>query len=180
MSYYGRLLDAHLVSRGVVTLYRVPNHPHCSAERGWVTHRVVARVGFEEIGHVTISYIPRAVFDETLADRAEYCRIICGITNPTREDERQHKSQHRKFEQFHVDSVHIAYVGVDEAFQRRGIATRLYIEAAQWMGEQEGLMLAASDLQRPGPEGVWATLHADPDILTVRLADGRWAIDGRS
>lgn len=176
MSYYGRLMDANLAYSESVKLHRVPNHPHCSDDRGWVTHRVVVTDGPREVGHITLSHIPRDVYEETLADRATFCRLIQGMSSPTPEDLRRAAPRHRKFEQFHVGSAHVAYVHVDEAFRRRRLAWHLYLEAAIWMGEQ-GLVLAASDVQRPEVRLLWEALKKDPKVPTTEMYDGRPALD---
>jgi len=176
MSYLGRLLEAHLVAQSHVIMNLVPCVPHCSDERGWVTHRVVATVNDEEVGHISVSHIPRAVYDETLADREQFCRAIEGRQKPTREEMRRAAVRHTKFEKFHVGSVHVAYVSVEEGFRRQGIARKLYIAAAKWMAE-EGFVLAASDLQRPEVKALWKKLLEDPAVPTVTTEDGRPAID---
>ena len=90
---------------------------------------------------------------------------------------RRSAARHAKFEQFHVGSVHVAYISVEEGFRRQGIARKLYITAAKWMGEEDGLVLAASDLQQPEVKELWKGLISDPAVPTVTTEDGRPAID---
>lgn len=179
MSYVGRLLDAHLAAHSEVAMNLVPNVPHCSDERGWVTHRVVATVKNEEVGHLSLSHIPRSVFDEKLADREAFCRIIEGKESPDPEDLRRAAEHHHRFEKFHVGSVHVAYVFVEPAYRRQGIALRMYKTAAKWMGE-EGLVLAASTLQQPEVTALWQKLIKSPYVPTTRTEDGRPALDYRA
>lgn len=163
MSYLGDLLEAHVVIRGQLHLCRVPNYPHSSDERGWITHRVVARVGMKEVGHITVSHIPRAVYEEQLAD-------------PSSEVARKSSDRRRKFQTFNVDSVHVAYVHVDPNHWRQGIARSLYLEAARWMGES-GFLLSASDQQKPEVKTLWRSFFDDPELPTSVTADGRLALN---
>jgi GNAT superfamily N-acetyltransferase len=176
MSYYGRLLEANLVAREHLSLDRVPNVKHPSDSRGWVTHRVVAKIGDEEIGHVSISYIPPHVFDEKLGNTRDFCRIIEGRHNPTKSELGKAAEHQRRFKRFHVGSAHIAYAWVEEPHRRKGIASKMYLEAARWVGEQ-GLVLAASDLQQPEAKTLWSAFVDDPQVPTTKTEEGRPAID---
>lgn len=178
MSYISRLIEAHMAAGPAPTMSWIPHVPHGSDERGWVTHRVVATLNDEEVGHISVSHIPEAVFDETLADRETFCRIIEGKGRPTTEDLRRAATRHRRFKQFHVDSVHVAYVFVEPEHRRQGIALRMYRTAAKRVGEQ-GLMLAASDLQRPEVAALWKKLVETPSVPTTTTEDGRPALDYR-
>jgi len=146
----------------------------------WTNRRVEAWRGREKLGHLTLAFISRATFDERFPDVEDYARRIKGIEEPTDDDCETLYPYYRRFEEFHVETAHVAYVIVEEAHQRQGIATQLYLEAARWIGRTERLLLAASDLQRPEVEPLWEKLVADPSVATERLHDGRWALDGRS
>ena len=165
---------------------RVLNVPHGSDDRGWLTHRVVAtlrktkydvgKVVGDEVGHITISYIPRAVFDERYPDVEAYARGIQGIAKPLADDLRRLKRDYEKFRAFHVASAHVAYVEVECGWRLRLIATSLYHKAARWMGETEGLVLAASDTQTPEAKAVWDRLERfglEGSGHVVELPDGR-------
>lgn len=143
----------------------------------WTNRRVEAWRGREKLGHITIAFISRATFDEAFPLVEDYARRIKGIQNPTLDHVEDLFSDYRRFEEFHVETAHVAYVTVEEDHQRQGIATALYIEGARWIGRTERLMLAASTLQRPEVPGLWEKLVADPDVPTVKLHDDRWAID---
>lgn len=146
----------------------------------WTNRRVEAWRDGEKLGHLTIAFISRATFDELFPAVEDYARRIKGIQDPTDDDCEILYSYYRNFEYFHVEAAHVAYVMVEEEHQRQGIGTQLYLEAARWIGRTERLLLGASDLQRPEVGPLWETLVEDPSVTTVRLADGRWALDGRS
>lgn len=146
----------------------------------WTNRRVEAWRDGEKLGHLTIAFISRATFDERFPDVEDYARRIRGIREPTDDDCEALYSYYRSFEYFHVEAAHVAYVIVEEGHQRQGIGTQLYLEAARWIWRTERLLLGASDLQQPEVAPLWAKLVEDASVTTVRLADGRWALDGRS
>lgn len=59
-----------------------------------------------------------------------------------------------KFKLFHVDKPLVDYIRVNEKFQRQGIGTKLYLDAAKWMTEK-GLSLHASGLQSKQAASAW-------------------------
>jgi GNAT superfamily N-acetyltransferase len=121
----------------------------------WTNRRVEAWRDGEKLGHLTIAFISRATFDELFPDVEDYARRIKGIENPTGDDCEILYSYYRSFEVFHVETAHVAYVIVEEEHQRQGIG-------------------------RPEVGPLWAKLVEDASVETVRLHDGRWALDGRS
>jgi len=145
----------------------------------WTNRRIEAWRGQEKLGHLTLAFIPRATFDALFPTVEDYARRIKGIQNPTLDDVEAFYSDYRRFEYFHVETAHVAYVTVEKEHQHQGIATQLYLGAARWIGQTERLLLAASTLQRPEVKPLWKKLVADPDASTVQLDDGRWALDGR-
>lgn len=163
---------------------QIPNVSHASNERGWVTHRVTAHlertkydVGFplgSELGRITISHIPQAAFEEHYPDVKTYVRVIKGVQNPTVDFCDDMVGAYRRFREFHVESVHVAFVEVHAKWRRRLIALTLYHEAARWMGQQEGLPLAASDNQTREAKALWNRLEDHKEF--VRLSDGRPAL----
>jgi len=167
-----------------VAYSRVPNVPHPSDERGWVTHRVVAvleRSTYDvkmalgsELGHISVSHVPRAAFDERYPDVGAYARSIKGVRDPGPDVLDGLRDAYRRFRTFHVESMHVAFVEVHEAWRRRDIALSLYHEAAEWVGEREGLALAASDLQASEVRAFWGRLLDDEHGLV--LPDGRPAL----
>jgi GNAT superfamily N-acetyltransferase len=146
----------------------------------WTNHRVEAWRNDQELGHLTIAFIERETFTREFPDLDSYVRRMKGYQEVTDYLRERYADAFKRFEQFHVETAHVAYVLVEGRHQRKGLGTQLYIQGASWMAERHGLMLAASDLQSPGPEvpRVWEKLVADPDVHTVKLDDGRWAIDG--
>lgn len=145
----------------------------------WTNHRVEAWRNDQKLGHLTIAFIERETFDDLFPTMEDYAWRMRGIQNPTEDDRVVFYSYYRSFENFHVETAHVAGVTVEESQQRQGIATKLYIQAAWWIAERHGLLLAASDLQTSDVKPLWAKLVADPSVATVRLHDGRWALDGR-
>jgi GNAT superfamily N-acetyltransferase len=144
----------------------------------WTNHRVEAWRGDEKLGHITIAFISRDTFEELFPTVEDYARRIKGIENPTDDDCAILYRFYRSFEEFHVETAHVAYVIVEEEHQRQGIGTQLYLEGARWIWEHHKLLLAASDLQRPEVEPLWAKLVEDPSVATVKLHDERWALNG--
>jgi len=143
----------------------------------WLDLRVEALLDGEKVGHLTITFVPREVFEEKFGTIEDFAREQRGIQKLEDYQRVELEPQYRRFRQFHVDTAYVAYVSVDHKYRRRGIAKRLYIEAARWVKERHGLMLAASSLQRPEVQVLWASLVADPDVPTVKLEDDRWALN---
>lgn len=144
--------------------------------------RINALLGDREVGHITISHIPTQTWNENLEDPVGFCRLYCGLLDvtPQNVDRRFSPKRHQRCREFHVETMHVAGVKVEEEFQRRGIGTELYLRAARWAAENEGLLLASSDLQSPEAKGIWALFVSRSDIPTVKLPDGRWALNYRN
>lgn len=143
----------------------------------WTNHRVEAWKLEEKVGHITIAFIERDTFDELFPTVDEYAIRIRGIQHPNDNDRSILYPFYRRFEEFHVETAHVAYVLVEEGHRRQGIAQKLYVEGARWIGQHHGLKMAASDLQAVAIPSLWAKLVVNPDIPTVKLNDGRWALD---
>lgn len=144
----------------------------------WTNHRIEAWGGDEKLGHITVAFVPRDVFEREFATLDAYIKNRTGFEEITDFHRDRYRIRYKRFEEFHVETAHVAYIMVKERWRRQQVAARLYLEAARWIGERHGLMLAASDLQQPGIPQLWEKLVADPAVPTVRLDDGRWAIDG--
>lgn len=145
----------------------------------WTNHRVEAWRGDEKLGHITMAFIPRRVFEARYSTIEYYVCRIKGFQDATEGLCTEYASDYRRFEEFHVETAHVAMVTVEEDHQRQGIATLLYLEGARWLAERHGLKLAASSLQSIGVPNLWKKLVADLEAPTVKLNDGRWALDGR-
>ncbi len=58
------------------------------------------------------------------------------------------------FERYHRNSPHPSYVLVPKEHCRKGVGTKLYLEAARWMDEK-GLEFRASELQSDEAKALW-------------------------
>lgn len=143
----------------------------------WTTHRVELWQRDTKLGHITMAFIPRSVFDEQLSTIEKFACQIAGFTSPTKYQLELLEERYRRFEEFHVQTAHVAYIQVEEGYRRRGIATQLYLEGARWLAQRKGLRLAMGGPQQPAVKALWAKLVKDPQVPTVRLPDDRWALD---
>lgn len=144
----------------------------------WTNHRIEAWHRDQKLGHITIAFIPRDVFEREFSTLDAYIKNRTGLQDISDYYRETYRARYKHFEEFHVRTAHVAYILVKERWRRQGVGTQLYIEGARWIGERHGLILAASDLQQPGVPELWEKLVANPTVPTVRLDDGRWALDG--
>lgn len=105
-----------------------------SADRGWVTYQVIARLEGEKAGQLTFSWIPD--FDERYAALDAYRKAF---------GEERSEQDLARTRAFHSVPF-VAYVSVEEEMQRQGIGVALYREAAAWLAEEWGLPLRSGDL----------------------------------
>lgn len=158
--------------------FRTESGLHLAREH-WTDTRIEAWMENQPLGHITISHVTVKKWMEELRDPVQFCRKIRGNLRATAQDALLCTADHMAFKYFHVDAMFVAYVKVEGGYRRQGIGTQLYLRAAQWAGENENLLLASSRLQQEGAKAVWAKLVEDPEIPTVQLRDGRWALDYR-
>ena len=145
----------------------------------WTNHRIETWRDDEKLGHITMAFISREMFDQEFPTLDAFLENRKGLQDIADYHRQEYALYYRRFEEFHVETVSVAYISVEKPHRRQGVATALYLEGARWIGERHGLMLASGDLQQPGVPELWAKLVENPEVVIVRLHDGRWALDGR-
>lgn len=98
-------------------------------------------------------------FEPTAAQREDEAALDRLIERERRILERKHLDKYHEAEFFYVDKPLVAFVRVEDAWQRQGIGTALYIEATRWMHER-GMLLHASDTQSDDAKKMWVFLKA--------------------
>lgn len=126
--------------------------------RGWICHKISCILGQVELGYIKITYIPLERFKIHYTCIQDFLYRIKG-----RRADANYKVNIKdyndfcSFKKYHVDYPIVDFIRVYDKYQRQGIGTQLYIEAAKYM-EELGFVLRSSTLQSSAAESVWKSM----------------------
>ncbi len=146
----------------ILTMTRSVEDPRIT---GWVDRHIHALTEQEKlVGQFGITVMPGETIEKLYPNAQAYADVF-----------ELDSSRYEQWRLYRENIPRVSYVRVEEAFRRKGIGIKLYIEGARWMAEY-GLCLAASDRRNKESVALWDSMIARADIPTIILGCGSDAI----